>query len=266
MPKIKSWSARIPVILQHLGLDGRALYTRAEIERMFELGRSQATDIMHIAGSDIRNGAQATVSADNLRYYVEHCPEAQAFLDEEDRKAKLAKRLQQTTEELRQRAIPIPGAGPADEWTHWRDLTNVALEQGLMRIAFSSYDELLRSLWLISRALANEPEPLRGMCAPAAAAEAPRGAGCAGHGRVKFRGPNPTPAVYFCPRAGAPRARITRQNRAQVVDSRCAQTIDGAPAKGRNVRFCLARAFAVFVEGFCAHPKIPEKIARIPLT
>lgn len=171
MPKIKSWSARIPVILQHLEADTQRLYTRQDLEALFGIGRSQASDLMLISGATVRNGLPAVATRENLRYYVERCPEAQAYLDEQDRKRKLAKRLQQTTEELRQKAIPIPGVKPADEWTKWEDLPNVAVEPGLMRIAFYGYVELLNTLWLVSRAMANEPEALRGMCAPAAAGD-----------------------------------------------------------------------------------------------
>src|ERR1035437_4637248 len=171
LPTIKSWSGRIPLILQHLETDTWRFYTRRDVEVLFGVGRSQAIDLMHIAGADVRNGAQTTATRENLRYYVERCPEAQAYLDEQDRKRKLATRLQQTSEELRQRAIPIPGVKPADEWTKWEDLPNVAVEPGLMRIAFYGYVELLNTLWLVSRAMANEPEALRGMCAPAAAGD-----------------------------------------------------------------------------------------------
>jgi hypothetical protein len=174
MPRIKSWSTRIPLILQHLWSDPQRLYTRQDVEALFITGRSQAADLMQIAGSTVRNGLPAVVTRENLRYYVEHGPEAAAYLTEQDRKRKLAKRLQQTTEELRQKAIPIPGAEPADEWTKWEDLANVAVEPGMMRIAFYGYVELLNTLWLVSRAMANEPEALRGMCAADAPADSPR--------------------------------------------------------------------------------------------
>ena len=177
MPTIKSWSGRIPLILQHLETDTWRFYPRRDVEVLFGVGRSQAIDLMHIAGADVRNGAQTTATRENLRYYVERCPEAQAYLDEQDRKRKLATRLQQTSEELRQRAIPIPGVEPEDEWVKWVDLPHVRIEPGLMLIAFDGFHGLLHSLWMISRAMENEPEALRGMCADPATAEAPCGDG-----------------------------------------------------------------------------------------
>jgi hypothetical protein len=160
-----------------LETDPQGLYTRRYVETLFEIGRSQASDLMQIAGATVRNGLPAVVTRENLRYYVERCPEAQAFLGEQDRKRKLAKRLQQSAEELRQRAVPIPGVKPADEWVLLGDVRNVQVGPGLMQITFGTQTELLLTLWLVSRAMANEPEALRGMCADPVAAEAPAGDG-----------------------------------------------------------------------------------------
>jgi hypothetical protein len=151
--------------LQHLETDAQPLYTRAEVATLFQIGSSRAADLMHIAGAEIRNGRAATVSRTNLRFYIERCPEARAFLSEEERKRKLAKRLRQTAEDLRQKSVGILDAKPADEWTRWQDLPNVALEPGMMRIMFLDQQALLHTLWLISRAMANEPDVFLEMCA-----------------------------------------------------------------------------------------------------
>ena len=160
MPRVKSWSGRIPLILQHLEADTQAGYTRAELSGLFIIGRSQAANLMKIVGAEIRNGTEGTVSRTDLRRYVEHCPEARAFLDEVERKRKLARRLVQTTEEMRQKAVPIPGTTPADEWTRWQDLANVSIEPGLMRIIFSDPDDLAHTLWMVAKAMANEPDKI----------------------------------------------------------------------------------------------------------
>lgn len=169
MAKIKSWNTRVPLIIQHLETDGKPVYTRAEVEVLFGIGRSRATALMKTAGATVRNGAETTVSRDNLRYYVERCPEAQRHLAEIDRREKLARKLRQTTEELRQKDVPIAGAKPQDEWIRWVDLPNVDIGPGMMRITFGDSRELLHALWLVSRALANEPELFEKMCGPAAA-------------------------------------------------------------------------------------------------
>lgn len=170
--RVKSWTVRIPLILQHLETDSSPVYTRAEVEALFQIGRSRAIDLMHIAGAKIREGAEATVSRDNLQYYIERSPEAHAFLVEEERKKKLAAKLRQTSEELRQRGVPIPGLKPSDEWTKWTDLPNVAVTPGLMQVVFDDQTNLIHTLWMISKAIANEPDVFREMCASTAEAEA----------------------------------------------------------------------------------------------
>jgi hypothetical protein len=152
------------LILQHLEVDTQSSYTRLEIQQLFIIGRSQAIDLMRIAGADVKVGTETTVSRDNLRYYVQRSPEAKGFLAELARKRILAEKMRQTSEELRARAIPIPGVKPQDEWTRWRDLPNVAIRPGSMRIAFSAPDDLIHVLWQLSKAIANEPEVFQRMC------------------------------------------------------------------------------------------------------
>jgi hypothetical protein len=165
------------LILQQLDADTQSVYTRADIAALFQIGSSSGANLMHVAGAIVRNGLPAVVTRENLRYYVERSPEAHAYLVEEERKRKLAKRLQQSAEELRQKAVPIPGVKSADEWTKWEDLANVALELGLMRITFQGYADLMHTLWLISRAMTNGPEAFRAMCADPQMAFPPPGAG-----------------------------------------------------------------------------------------
>lgn len=174
MPRVKSWVERIPLILQHLETDAKAVYTRAEVEVLFIIGRSQATNLMKIAGAQVRNGAEAAVGRDSLRYYVERCPEAAAFLAEQERKKKLAKRLHQTAEELRLKDVKIPGVKPRDEWTRWRDLPNVSITPGTIQIVFADEADLLHTLMQMLKAVANEPDVFALMCGGAEMQNGPR--------------------------------------------------------------------------------------------
>lgn len=163
MPAVKSWFPRIPLILQHLESSAQPVYTRAELQTLFQIGRSQAAALMQIAGGEV-HGMEATVSRDNLRYYVTRCPEADAYLKETARQEALAKQLLQTSEEKRQRAATISATKPKDEWTRWRDIANVSFEAGMLRIAHSGQDDLMHTLWLMSKALANEPKEFARLC------------------------------------------------------------------------------------------------------
>lgn len=163
MPAVKSWFPRIPLILQHLESSAQAVYTRAELQTLFQIGRSQAAALMQIAGGEV-HGIEATVSRDNLRYYVTRCPEADAYIKEQARQDALAKQLQLTSEEKRQRGAEISGTAPQDEWTRWGQIANVSFEPGVMRIAHSGQADLLHTLWLMSKALANEPKEFARLC------------------------------------------------------------------------------------------------------
>lgn len=155
--RIKSWIERIPLILQRLETDGKAVYTRPEIAELFKIGSSQAANLMKIAGAEVRNGIEATVTRANLKFYIERCPEAKHYLDELERKAKLAARL-------RQAAVPIIGVKAADEWTRFEDLSNVAIAVGELRIVFSGREDLLHTLWQLGRAIGNEPDLFAQLC------------------------------------------------------------------------------------------------------
>lgn len=169
MPRVKSWKDRIPLIIQHLDSACLEEYTRIDIERLFIIGRSRATDLMKIAGATVRPGAEASVSRKNLRYYVERCPEAKQFLDEQERKAKVDAKLQQAAGDLRLRSVAIPGV--SEKQFHemafqarWEDLTNVVFERGIVHIAFTDEADLLQTLVEMNRAMVNEPELFRQMC------------------------------------------------------------------------------------------------------
>ena len=156
MSRISSWTERIPLILQHLETDAQAVYTRPEIVALFKIGRSRAADLMKIAGAEVRNGTEATVGRSNLRYYVERCPAAKAFLVEQARKEKLARQLVQTAADVRQREIEVPGVTRQDKWARWKDLANVDLKPGRCVITFEDAEDFLRTLQKISVAVANE--------------------------------------------------------------------------------------------------------------
>jgi hypothetical protein len=149
-----------------LQTDTQEVYTRVDVAELFIIGRSRAADLMKVAGAEVRNGTEATVSRSNLRYYVERCPEAKAFLAEQERRDKLARQLKQTAEELRLREIQVP-ADLRDTWTRFKDLPNVELAPTRLCITFHGTAELLRTLMRVAQAMANEFERFVEICDPA---------------------------------------------------------------------------------------------------
>ena len=162
--KNRSWMLKIPNIIALLGAHPRPDLTRSEVQQVFDLGRSQATDLMRIAGAQVRNGGRTTVDRESLLFYVERCPEAKGFLDEVKRRAKLAQRLREQIEQQRLRAIQIPGEVAMETFqrmaTTWADVPHAALEPGRLVIVFEDRASLLQTLMLVCKAIANEPEAI----------------------------------------------------------------------------------------------------------
>jgi hypothetical protein len=161
--RVKSWIRRIPLILPELGAGGKDDFKRRDIERLFEISRSQATAVMKIAGATVRAGAEAIVSRENLKFYVERCPEAQRFIAEMERDAALREKLAGAKAYLHYRSIPI-SVKPVDEWATFDDLPNVSLIPGELRIVFSDQVDLLATLYRLAKAAANEFDRFSRMC------------------------------------------------------------------------------------------------------
>jgi hypothetical protein len=168
MPRTKSWIDRIPLILQHLETDASPVYDRRGVETLFGIARFRATELMKIAGATVEHGKEASVTRQNLKYYVEHCPEAKLYMEELERKEKLASRL-------RQAAHPIHGLRDSDEWTRLDDLPNVAITPGQLRIVFTSRDDLVATLYKLAKAAANEWDQFGQMCEEPQAVHVARG-------------------------------------------------------------------------------------------
>jgi hypothetical protein len=168
--RAKSWLARIPLIFQHLETDGQAFYTRAEVERLFIIGKSQATDLMKVAGATVHHGAEATVSRENLRFYLERCPEATVYLAEEARKEKQAQALREAAivmERSTRFGEMIAGrAQPRDKYTTFEELVDLTIEDGKLTIVFSDAKDLAYKLYKLACAEAHEPEEFWKMCDP----------------------------------------------------------------------------------------------------
>ena len=169
MARPKSWIPRISFIIQHLEADTVERYKRSDVEKLFSIAASQAKDLMNIAGaSPPRPGLDLTVSRVNLLAYVKHSPEAQDALVEIERRKKLAKRLQASEADLEQRKIRLR-VTKEDEWTRFAELPNVAIQPGLMQVAFTAGDpiDLLDTLFRFVKAAGNEWDVFTKMCAEA---------------------------------------------------------------------------------------------------
>lgn len=174
MPRQKPWLSKIPHILKTLEDHPETdLFDRQDVEGLFGIGRSAATELMKVAGVSSKARAAdggAVVSQANLVSYVRHSPEAEIAMQELARRAKLAHKLESANAEQRLRKLKLPVTS-ADEWCDLSELPNVAIEGGVLRVAFSSPLELMGDLYRLCKAAGNDWERFERICG----ADAPGG-------------------------------------------------------------------------------------------
>lgn len=184
MARPKPWLPRLPLIIEALedNTEDWVWYTRKDIERLFQIGRTAAWDLMAVVGisRDGGNGLEAAVTSEALLHYLRTSNDSHAALVELARRKKLAVTLHQASEENRSRTVRLP-ATSTDEWTRFQDLPNVSLAPGMLTVVFKDPLDLFAQLYRFAKAAGNEWDAFEKMLAPAAgdtpAAEVPGSAG-----------------------------------------------------------------------------------------
>lgn len=167
MPRPKSWISRIPAILKHLEADTTPLYTRRQVDELFQLGADQAAELMQVVGlaAPPRPGVAGMVQRLALLAYVRNCREGQAALQEFTRREKLAKRLKAAEADLILRKVRLR-VTRRDEWASFDDLPNVSIKPGRMEVEFTAGDpvDLLDTLFRLVKAAGNDWGSFEKMC------------------------------------------------------------------------------------------------------
>jgi hypothetical protein len=164
MPRTKSWLTRLPIIVESLEGSAAAGFSRIEVERIFQVSRSQATQLMAVAGA-IKHGTgvDATVSRENLLFYLRNSHEAQDAMAEVARRKRLAVTIRKAADESALRAVQLPCTS-ADEWTRFHDLPNVTIRPGVFTVVFSDAIDLAAQLYRFSKAVGGEWDLFLKMC------------------------------------------------------------------------------------------------------
>ena len=162
MSRLKSWTRRISVIWQRLDTTEKLVWTRPEVEALFIIGRSRAVDLMRVAGAEVGPNGELTITTSLLKFYVEHCPEAAAFLAEEARLRKVARELRAKSaasdRAVRFGAMISHKARPSDHYTKLETLTDMAIADGKLTIVFTDANDLAYKLYLLAKAEAANPQ------------------------------------------------------------------------------------------------------------
>lgn len=165
MPRPKPWLGRLPLILQALEALSEERLKRRDVEQIFGIGRSAANELMNVVGLAKGAGAgePAAVTRANLLDYLTHSTEAQDAMAELARRKKLAEKLAVASDEQKLRRVAIP-VSSADEWCTLAELPNVTIEDGVLRVAFSSPRELMADLYRLAKAAGNDWDAFERVC------------------------------------------------------------------------------------------------------
>ncbi len=166
MPAKPAWLLKIPDILSMLETFDVPVVDRAIVERLFNLRRRQAIELLHRFGG-YQAGRTFLVDRQVLMANLRRVAEGEDFQRENRRRERLdgaidRLRRYQTAARVR---IPVP----SDVFSHkLADLpAGVALQPGELHIAFSGTEDLLSKLFELAQAASNDYDRFREAAGPA---------------------------------------------------------------------------------------------------
>lgn len=162
MPRPKPWISSIPFILKAVKESDQREYTRPEVEKLFNIGRTAALELMNVVGSKLAGDSPdggLVVSKSKLVAYLSYGPEAAAGARELARRAKVAKTLESAAEGQRLRSIELRGVARDAADYLLKDLANVSISPGLLMVVFSDAVDLLSQLYKLVQAVGLPDEP-----------------------------------------------------------------------------------------------------------
>lgn len=155
MPPKPTWLRRIPQIRAALAASAVPFLDRAAIERLFGLGRRQAGSLAHKLGG-YRVGNALAVDREKILAFLEAAPISAAARQEEDRRYRLSVAIDAAQREVAARRVRIP-IEPGAHVRTVKDLPpTIRLVSGELRVAFADSQDLLRQLYQLSRAIAQD--------------------------------------------------------------------------------------------------------------
>ena len=157
MPAKAQWLLRVPEILEELAALDVPVLDRAACERLFRLRRRRAIDLIRGFGG-YQAGRTFLVDRPKLVAQLERIRDSPDFKMEWRRKERLADRLDAIRRLQAGARVAIP-LEPETLRQRLPDLPpGVGLSPGELHIQFESSEELLRKLFALAQAIANDYE------------------------------------------------------------------------------------------------------------
>jgi hypothetical protein len=155
MPVKKTWLLRLPEIRAELTAMEVPVVDRAVFERVFGLRRRRAIQLLHHFGG-WQAGRTFLVDRLSLLRQLEPLEASAEFALEQQRRQRLVDVLERLRRSRAGARVLIPVNTAADDAVGAGLPAGVQLERGCLRIQFENVEELLRKLYELSQAAAND--------------------------------------------------------------------------------------------------------------
>lgn len=156
MPRKVEWIHRIPLALDELEATSLPFYDRAALARLLGVSARQANRILNRLGASMRAGTAAVMARDELRSRLEALLSDDRTVWERKRLRRLDETLAQGRRDLAARQVVI-AAPPETTPPRISGLPpTVCLTPGRLGIQFTDVEDLLRQLYLLGQAIAED--------------------------------------------------------------------------------------------------------------
>ena len=165
MPAKPRWWLHIPEIRSMLAESGLPVVDRAAVERLFRLQRRQAIELMHRFGG-YQAGRTFLISREQILAQLDCILATGEYEQETARRERLVAAVESVRHSRRSEAVRIPVA--ADVFDSRLETLGpcVHLEPGRLAIEFAGPEDLLRKLFCLSQAVANDYTGFRRAASP----------------------------------------------------------------------------------------------------
>lgn len=158
MPAKPKWFLRVPEMIEELAEISAPYLDRASIEKLFQIRRRRAIQIMNVLGGGYLVGKVFLVDRLELIAKLRAVSEGEVFANEQRRKQRISTELDLVRGARKAKEIKIPAAESVWEQTMARLAPGIHLKPGELRIEFHGTEDLLRRLLELSQAIANDYE------------------------------------------------------------------------------------------------------------
>ena len=158
MPAQPTWLLLVPEMIEELEAMSAPLLDRAGIEKLFRVRRRRAIQIMNALGASYVVGKVFLLDRLVLISKLRAISGSGKFEQEQRRKERLSTELDSIRKTRRAKEIKIPVSEHVREPSMAKLAPGIHLEPGELRIEYHGTEDLLRHLFELSQAIANDYE------------------------------------------------------------------------------------------------------------